>query len=34
MSLNNLDVRSYYMNLFKGVTAEMSVAESDCGSVW
>ena len=34
MSLNNCDLRSNYQNLFKGVTTDISVVESDCRSVW
>jgi hypothetical protein len=34
MSLNSCDIRSNYLNLFKGVSADISVAESDCCSVW
>jgi len=33
MSLNSCDLRSNYLNLFKGVTTDISVVESDCGSV-
>jgi len=27
------ELRSNFLNLFKGVTADISVVESDCGSV-
>jgi len=34
MSLSSCELRSNFLNLFKGATSDVSVVENDSGSVW